>query len=118
MRSVDPGGDGSCGKDLRIRVSPERGDGLQRRGVKPNRVRPELPPDLLAGLFLRVPALERAQSVADVRRLARARTPLMAFDFVDGGADDEVTMRANRAAFERVTFAPRALTEVAGRSLE
>jgi isopentenyl diphosphate isomerase/L-lactate dehydrogenase-like FMN-dependent dehydrogenase len=86
--------------------------------VEPRRVKPDLPPDLLPNLVRRVPALERAQSVADMRRLARARTPLMAFDFVDGAADDEVTMRANRAAFERVTFVPRALREVPVRTLE
>jgi L-lactate dehydrogenase (cytochrome) len=34
------------------------------------------------------------------------------FDFVDGAADDEVTMRANRAAFEGVTFRPRAAVHV------
>ena len=73
---------------------------------------------LARSLIRRVAPLERAHSVADVRALARARTPIMAFDFVDGGADDEVTMRANRSAFERVAFAPRALVDVADRSME
>jgi isopentenyl diphosphate isomerase/L-lactate dehydrogenase-like FMN-dependent dehydrogenase len=72
---------------------------------------------LAQSLLQRLPALESAHSVADIRRLARARTPIMAFDFVDGGAEDEVTMRANRDAFQRVSFAPRVLVEVAGRNL-
>ena len=51
-------------------------------------------------------------SVADARRRARRVLPRVVFDFVDGAADDEVTMRANRAAFEAVTFRPRAAVHV------
>lgn len=72
---------------------------------------------LTHSLLQRLPALECAYSVADIRRLARSRTPIMAFDFVDGAAEDEVTMRANLAAFQRVSFAPRVLVEVVGRNL-
>ncbi|HEY4095511.1 MAG TPA: alpha-hydroxy acid oxidase [Baekduia sp.] len=73
---------------------------------------------LLRGLLKPAPpALERAHSVGDIRRLARSRTPIMAFDFVDGGAEDELTLRANRAAFERASFSSRVLVEVADRDL-
>jgi L-lactate dehydrogenase (cytochrome) len=72
---------------------------------------------LIQSLLHRLPPLEGAYSVEDIRRLARARTPIMAFDFVDGAAEDEVTMRANRAAFEHVSFSPRVLVEVANRNL-
>lgn len=43
----------------------------------------------------------------DARRLARRRVPRAVFDYVDGGAESELTMRANRAAFEAVGFVPR-----------
>jgi L-lactate dehydrogenase (cytochrome) len=46
-------------------------------------------------------------NVADLRLLARRRLPRVVFDYLDGGAEDEVTLRANTAAFETVTFRPR-----------
>lgn len=46
-------------------------------------------------------------NIADVRRVAQRRLPRVAFDYVDGGADGEVTLRANARAFEEVTFRPR-----------
>jgi len=39
--------------------------------------------------------------------LARRRLPKVVFDYVDGGAEDEVTLRENRRAFETVSFRPR-----------
>jgi len=47
------------------------------------------------------------RTVDDARRLARRRLPRMVFDYIDGAAETETTMRANRAAFEAVGFAPR-----------
>jgi isopentenyl diphosphate isomerase/L-lactate dehydrogenase-like FMN-dependent dehydrogenase len=41
----------------------------------------------------------------------------MIFDFIDGGAEDEVTAQANRAAFDAVHFAPSALVDVSKRDL-
>ncbi len=57
--------------------------------------------------------LSRAFNIEDLRRMARARVPRAIFDFYDGGAEDEVTLRANRAAFERVELLPRVLVNVA-----
>jgi isopentenyl diphosphate isomerase/L-lactate dehydrogenase-like FMN-dependent dehydrogenase len=54
----------------------------------------------------------RAYSIADLRRLAERRLPRAIFDFFDGGAEDEVTLRDNRAAFERVRIVPRVLADV------
>src|SRR5258706_6804184 len=51
-------------------------------------------------------------SIEDLRRLARRRLPRAIFDFFDGGAEDEVTLRENRAAFERVRLLPRVLVNV------
>jgi L-lactate dehydrogenase (cytochrome) len=55
----------------------------------------------------------RAHDVGDLRRIARRRTPRAAFDYVDGGATDEVSMRRAREAFDRVEFRPRVLRDVA-----
>jgi len=49
----------------------------------------------------------RVVSIEDLRVLARRRLPKMVFDYLDGGAEAEVTLRENCRAFERVTFRPR-----------
>ncbi|HUN69763.1 MAG TPA: alpha-hydroxy acid oxidase [Burkholderiales bacterium] len=54
----------------------------------------------------------KAFSIEELRRAARRRLPRAVFDFIDGGAEDEVTLRANRAAFERLRLAPRVLVDV------
>lgn len=55
----------------------------------------------------------RAWNIADLRAIAKKRLPRAVFDFFDGGAEDESTLRDNRAAFERVRLAPRVLAGVA-----
>src|SRR2546423_2695813 len=57
--------------------------------------------------------LNRLVSIEDLRQMARRRLPRAIFDFFDGGAEDEVTLRENRAAFERVRLLPRVLVNVA-----
>lgn len=49
----------------------------------------------------------QAVSIEDLRRGARRRLPRVAFDYIDGGADGEVTLAENCSAFDRVTFRPR-----------
>ncbi len=49
----------------------------------------------------------RVLNIADLRQLARRRLPRVVFDYIDGGAEAEVTLRANCRAFEDVTFTPR-----------
>jgi L-lactate dehydrogenase (cytochrome) len=49
----------------------------------------------------------RIVNVADLRERARRRLPRVVFDYVDGGADDEVTLRDNGRAFQDVAFRPR-----------
>ncbi|GGA69458.1 alpha-hydroxy-acid oxidizing enzyme [Pseudoclavibacter endophyticus] len=72
----------------------------------------------IAGLFERPKrgqggrALCRSHSIADLRDRARARVPRMVFDFIDGGAGEELTLRRNARAFADVTFAPRVLRDV------
>jgi isopentenyl diphosphate isomerase/L-lactate dehydrogenase-like FMN-dependent dehydrogenase len=52
-------------------------------------------------------ASPRVVSVADLRTVARKRVPKPVFDYLDGGADGEVTLRENCRIFEDVTFRPR-----------
>jgi isopentenyl diphosphate isomerase/L-lactate dehydrogenase-like FMN-dependent dehydrogenase len=52
-------------------------------------------------------ASPRVVNIADLRRAAARRLPRVVFDYVDGGADGEVTLRESTRAFEEVTFRPR-----------
>ena len=61
--------------------------------------------------------LDKVINVADIRRLARRRLPRMAFDFIDGGCDDELGLRENEAAFESYRLLPRYLVDVSKISL-
>jgi L-lactate dehydrogenase (cytochrome) len=65
----------------------------------------------------RMVAPPRVVNIADLRRLAERRLPRLAFDYIDGGADDEITLRENRRAFETVTFRPRSAVATAGADL-
>ena len=49
----------------------------------------------------------RVVNIEDLRRIAKRRLPRVVFDYIDGGAEDELTLRANRHAFKAVTFRPR-----------
>src|SRR5882672_10765831 len=60
-----------------------------------------------------MPDLASAINIEDLRRMAKRRIPRAIFDFFDGGAEDEVTLRENRAAFERIRLRPRVLVNVA-----
>jgi L-lactate dehydrogenase (cytochrome) len=55
----------------------------------------------------RAVASSRVISIEDLRPLAQRRLPKAVFDYLDGGADGEVTLRENCRAFEDVTFRPR-----------
>ena len=54
-------------------------------------------------------------SIEDLRQAARRRLPRAIFDFIDGGAQDEVTLRHNLEDFRRLSLLPRVLTDVASR---
>lgn len=60
----------------------------------------------------RAQAAPPALTIEDLRRLARARVPRMVFDYIDGGADAEITLRENCRIFEDVTFRPRGAVAV------
>ena len=54
-------------------------------------------------------------NIEDLRQVARKRLPRALFDFIDGGAGDEVTLRANQADFHKLALLPRVLTDVSQR---
>jgi L-lactate dehydrogenase (cytochrome) len=57
-------------------------------------------------------ASPRVVSIEDFRPIARRRLPRAVFDYLDGGAEGEITLRENCRAFEEVTFRPRHAVEV------
>jgi isopentenyl diphosphate isomerase/L-lactate dehydrogenase-like FMN-dependent dehydrogenase len=56
-----------------------------------------------------------AYNIHDLREMARRRLPRGVFEFVDRGTEDEVALRNNRAALERIRFRPRTLVDVSKR---
>ena len=71
--------------------------------------------------------LQQCHKTEDFRRLARKRLPAPIFHYIDGGADDEVTLARNAAAFAEVDLVPNVLagmdkpdltTTVLGRTLD
>src|SRR6202158_5411227 len=52
-------------------------------------------------------ASPRVVSIADFRTIAQRRVPRAVFDYLDGGAEGEVTLRENCRVYEDVTFRPR-----------
>jgi len=52
-------------------------------------------------------SINRAVNIEDLRKKAQQRLPKSVFDYLDGGAEAEITLRENIRAFEAVTFRPR-----------
>lgn len=61
--------------------------------------------------------LAGAHTIGDLRRIAARRVPRAVFDYVDGGAGDEVTLAHARRAFARIGFRPHVLRDVSEVSL-
>ncbi len=59
----------------------------------------------------------RVVNVEDLRRRAKRRLPRVVFNYVDGGAEDEITLRDNCSAFQDVTFRPRQAVAIPGYDL-
>ena len=85
---------------------------VQRRLPRPNEVLPLIGrrDRSLSRLQAR---LERCASIGDVREMARRRTPRSVFDYTDGSAGTESSLRRSRQAYARVEFQPRVLRNVA-----
>jgi (S)-mandelate dehydrogenase len=58
---------------------------------------------------------QKALNIEDLRRMARRRLVRALFEFCDRGSEDEVAMRDNRVALERIKLLPRVLEDVSGR---
>src|SRR5215213_7831434 len=56
--------------------------------------------------------LDAALTVWDLRRIAMARTPRSPFDYADGGAEGELTLRRSRQSFQDIEFHPSILRDV------
>jgi (S)-mandelate dehydrogenase len=61
--------------------------------------------------------ITRALNIADLRDIARRRIPGFVFEYVESGAEDEATLRGNRAALERLQFMPETLIDCSARHL-
>jgi (S)-mandelate dehydrogenase len=57
-----------------------------------------------------------AYNIEDLRTIAQRRVPKGVFEFMDRGSEDEIALRNNRAAFERIKLNPRTLMDVSNRS--
>jgi L-lactate dehydrogenase (cytochrome) len=70
--------------------------------------------DFVAPAFKRAPGgrLARVRTTADFARIARRRTPRAVFEYVDGAAERETSLRRDVAAFDKVEFRPRVLRDV------
>ncbi len=60
----------------------------------------------------------KARTIDDLRCMARRRLPNFLYEYIEGGAEDEWTLRNNRAAFHRYRFLPHALRDVSRRTTE
>jgi len=61
--------------------------------------------------------LRRAQNIAELRAMAAARVPNFCFEYLEGGADDELSLRRNRSSYDAIGFLPRTLIDVSVRDL-
>ena len=84
---------------------------VDRRVPRPSEILP-----LIGGrdrsLTRRQARLERCASIGDVRALAMRRVPRSVFDYTDGAAGSELTLRRSFEAYSRVEFTPRVLRDV------
>lgn len=61
--------------------------------------------------------MKDCHSIADLRSRAKRRLPRVMFDYVDGAAEDEVTMGRNRSGFDHWDLVPHSLTDVSNVNL-
>src|SRR6266702_5155484 len=65
--------------------------------------------------LLRSRDISQALNIADLREIARRRVPGFVFEYVEGGAEDEVTLRGNREALQMLRFVPQTLIHTSDR---
>ncbi|HXR24873.1 MAG TPA: alpha-hydroxy-acid oxidizing protein, partial [Candidatus Binataceae bacterium] len=59
--------------------------------------------------------VERAINIDDLRRMAKRRLPRIAYDFIEGGVEDELCLARNESAFDRERLVPRYLVDISKR---
>lgn len=84
---------------------------VRRRIPRPSELAPLLRPAPFT-LDRTAARLARASSIGDLRELARRRAPRAVFDYTDGAAEDEVSLRRAREVWASVEFSPTVLTDV------
>lgn len=60
-----------------------------------------------------MPSLKQCHNISDLRKRAKAKLPKPMFDYIDGGADDEWTLRRNTQAFDGWELVPHTLRNIA-----
>ena len=60
----------------------------------------------------------KALNIEELRAIARRRVPKIAWDFLDGGAEDNLTLDNNREVFKRIRFRPHTMIDVSKRSAQ
>lgn len=61
------------------------------------------------------PDLRRVLTIEELRRIARRRVPNFAWEYVEGGAEDEASLRWNQEAFASIRLVPRTLIDTSAR---
>ncbi|MDL9978373.1 alpha-hydroxy acid oxidase [Microbacterium candidum] len=85
---------------------------LERRIPRPADLKPFLALKSQRGLDRAERRVASAYTIDDLRRIAKRRTPSGPFHYVDGGAEEEVSMQRAREAFRDLEFRPRILRDV------
>ena len=67
-------------------------------------------------MSIQIVNLANAFNIEDLRCIAEWRLPRIAYDFLERGVEDDVTLAANRTVFERIHFKPSTLVDVSSRS--
>ncbi|CAN7246656.1 alpha-hydroxy-acid oxidizing protein [Paraburkholderia sp. SIMBA_054] len=62
--------------------------------------------------------MSKPVNIADFRALAKKRLPKIVFDYLEGGAEDELGLKHNRDVYHAVRFQPRRLVDVSQRNLQ
>jgi (S)-mandelate dehydrogenase len=59
----------------------------------------------------------RAHSIEELRAMAARRVPNFCFEYVEGGSEEEASLRRNREVFSEIAFKPRSLVDVSKRDI-
>ncbi len=84
---------------------------VKRQRPRWNELAPLLKPATRQGTHLDG-VMRRMANVSDLRLRAKRRTPRAVFDYVDGAADDEISLERSRRLFKELEFIPRVLRDV------